>query len=136
MARDLMKSIDCQDEATVPSVSASENLRILNRLVADWHLGPDKASPRPGDNKDYWIVMAQVWMIPEADARRQLCANCEYFNNRPEALKVMESIPFNRFDADGGGRGFCHKFDFVCHNLRVCQAWEKKDFELPDGGDE
>ena len=30
-----------------------------------------------------------------------------------------------KFDKDGGGRGYCHKFEFICHNLRVCKAWEK-----------
>ena len=29
-------------------------------------------------------------------------------------------------DKDGGGRGYCHKFDFICHNLRTCMAWEGK----------
>jgi hypothetical protein len=39
----------------------------------------------------------------------------------------MESITLDKFDMDGGGRGYCEKFDFVCHNLRVCQAWEEED---------
>jgi hypothetical protein len=41
----------------------------------------------------------------------------------------MEDVPLDAFDMDGGGRGYCHKFDFICHNLRVCQAWERKAYE-------
>jgi len=43
-------------------------------------------------------------------------------------MRAMDKIPFNQLDADGGGRGYCHKFDFICHNLRACQAWERKDY--------
>lgn len=25
--------------------------------------------------------------------------------------------------------GYCVEFDFICHNLRTCQGWEKKYFE-------
>jgi hypothetical protein len=110
-------------------VSASENKRNMAGVQRDWNLGPEKASPKPGDNKPYWSKMAKIWGVSEAEARRHLCANCEYFENTPEMMQAMEKIPFNAFDADGGGRGYCHKFDFICHNLRTCQAWERKDYE-------
>lgn len=74
-------------------------------------------------------MMALAWKIPVEEARRRLCANCEYYNNTPEAQAEMESIPFNKYDLDGGGRGYCTEFDFICHNLRTCQGWEKKEFE-------
>jgi hypothetical protein len=44
-------------------------------------------------------------------------------------MQLMDAIPLNALDMDGGGRGYCTKFDFICHNLRSCQAWERKDFE-------
>lgn len=117
---------------SVPEITAAENNRIMLKLVKDWHLGPDVASAKPGDNPDFWQSYADVMQVEEPEARRMLCANCEYFDNRPMAMETMESVPFNRFDADGGGRGFCHKFDFICHNLRTCQAWEERGFELDD----
>ena len=116
----------------VTMVTAQENMDTMERLVEDWHLGPENASAKPGANKEYWSSIAKVWKIPEADARRRLCANCEYFENTPEMMKLMDSVPFNEYDADGGGRGYCHKFEFICHNLRTCQAWERKDFELDE----
>ena len=110
------------------NITEKENNRVLAKMKKDWHLGPDKTSIMPDDNNLFWLSISNVWDVPEEDARRRLCANCEYFDNRPEALKDMESVPINKFDKDGGGRGYCVKFDFICHNLRVCQAWEPKEF--------
>jgi len=109
-------------------VSAKENEKNLKLVLENWNLGPAKASPKPGDNKPYWTKMAKIWGNTEAEARRQLCANCEYFEDTPRMIEAMEAIPFNELDADGGGRGYCHKFDFICHNLRTCQAWEKAPY--------
>jgi len=113
-------------------VGTAENKVNLQRVVDNWNLGPDKASPKPGANPDYWDGLADIWGISSQEARRQLCANCEYFENTPEMMRAMEKIPFNALDADGGGRGYCHKFDFICHNLRTCQAWERKDYEAEE----
>jgi hypothetical protein len=97
-----------------------------DNVIANWSFGPEETT---NDNKDYWRQMAKIWSVSPAEARRQLCANCEYFNNTPEAIEMMESVSEDEYDADGGGRGYCTKFEFICHNLRVCQAWEEKEFE-------
>lgn len=107
--------------------TAKENMATTMWLAEYWNLGPEVASPKPGDNKDYWAKMAKVWDVPEDVARKRLCANCEYFVDTPKMLKAMDVVPFNKFDETGGGRGYCKKFDFICHNLRVCQAWEGDD---------
>lgn len=117
---------------TPKMISAEQNMKTTERLKRDWMLGPEKASPKPGANPEYWAEMGAVWGISEGEARRQLCANCEYFENTPEMMRAMERVPFNKLDADGGGRGYCHRFDFICHNLRTCQAWERKDYEMED----
>jgi hypothetical protein len=113
----------------IEPVDPVQNKKNLEKTIKDWNLGPEVASPKPGENKEYWVMMADIWSVEEAEARRMLCANCEYFDNTPEQQEAMESVPFNHFDADGGGKGWCTKFDFICHNLRVCQAWERKDYE-------
>ncbi len=113
-------------------VTTAQNKVNLRRVLESWMLGPDKASPKPDANPEYWNEIAAVWGISPAEARRQLCANCEYFENTPEMMRAMDRIPFDRLDADGGGRGYCHKFDFICHNLRTCQAWERKDYEAEE----
>ena len=94
-----------------------------------WNLGPEVVA-EPGN---YWRLMSMVWDVPQSQAKRQLCANCEYFDDTPEAMQAMDAVPKDALDRDGGGRGYCHKFDFICHNLRTCQAWERRDFEMPDG---
>lgn len=109
--------------------SGSDNDKAMSYVKEYWNLGPEVASIQPNDNKEYWSKMSKVWNISEAEARRRLCANCEYYNNTPEAMEEMETIPFNKYDLDGGGRGYCHEFNFICHNLRTCQGWEKKEFE-------
>jgi len=107
--------------------TTAENKSIGEWLMKDWHLGPEEASADPKANAPYWKTMASVFNVEVDQARRQLCANCEYFDDKPSTLKAMEAIPFNSFDADGGGRGFCSRFGFICHNLRTCQAWEGED---------
>jgi len=105
-------------------ISVKENDKNMAMVKAEWNLGPEKASPDPKANSEYWKKMAKIWQTSEKEARRQLCANCEYFEDTPEMMEKMDVVPFNEFDADGGGRGYCHKFSFICHNLRTCQAWE------------
>ena len=108
--------------------TGSENDKALKYVKEYWRLGPEVASIQPTENKTYWEMMALAWNIQVKEARRRLCANCEYYNNTPEAQEEMESIPFNKYDLDGGGRGYCTEFNFICHNLRTCQGWEKKEF--------
>lgn len=120
----------------IKMVSAKQNETTLIRLVRDWNLGPDKASEDPKANPAYWKKYAEVMGVTEAQGRRMLCANCEYYDNTPEMQEAMESVPMTRIDLDGGGRGFCNEFEFICHNLRTCQGWEKKEYKLPDAEDE
>jgi len=80
------------------------------------------------DNVFAFHLTGDPYVTPnEKEARRRLCANCEYFQNDPMFQAKMEAIPLDKFDMDGGGRGYCEKFDFICHNLRACQAWEEDD---------
>jgi hypothetical protein len=108
-------------------VSTSENRKNRQVVIDEWKLGPEKASVEPSANGPFWKGVAAAWDMSEKEARRRLCANCEYFQNDPMMQAKMESIPLDKFDMDGGGRGYCEKFDFICHNLRVCQAWEEGD---------
>jgi len=130
MKKGLMSiSIESEEE---PQLTEKLNNSIVEVLKMHWNLGPEKASEDPKANAPYWKNMAKVWNISVEEARRQLCANCEYFENTPSAMAMMDVVPFNEFDADGGGRGYCHKFEFICHNLRTCQAWELKEYEKED----
>jgi hypothetical protein len=48
----------------------------------------------------------------------------------------MERIPWNAWDVGAGFRGYCNKFDFICHDLRACQAWEEREDEDDEESDE
>jgi hypothetical protein len=108
-------------------VSTAENRKNRKLVIDEWRLGPEKASIEPTANAAFWKDVGKAWNMGEKEARRRLCANCEYFQNDPMMQAKMESITLDKFDMDGGGRGYCEKFDFVCHNLRVCVAWEEAD---------
>lgn len=125
-------SMDGESEGIV---SAKENVKNRTNVVNNWNLGPEKTSVQPDANSDYWSMMGDLWEIPEEEARNRFCANCEYFNNTSSMQEQMKSIPLDKYDMDGGGRGYCVKFDFICHNLRTCQAWEEKPFESEDTGE-
>jgi len=112
--------------------TAEENHNNLMVVKEYWFLGPEKTSVIPDENKEYWSGLADRFNVSEDIARNRFCANCEYFNNTSDMQQQMKIIPLDQYDMDGGGRGYCHKFDFICHNLRTCQAWEEKCFNLDD----
>ena len=114
-------------EVDEPFPSTSENSKNTKTVIDQWSLGPLVPSIDPSANKPFWGKVAKAWQVPEKEARRRFCANCEYFNNDTLTQAKMERIPLNKYDTDAGGRGFCEKFDFICHNLRVCQAWEERE---------
>lgn len=131
----LMKAEEADIEV-VCIVSTEENKANTDSTIKDWNLGPLKPSDEPGTNKPFWTKMADIWKVGESVARTQLCANCEYFENTPEMMMMMDTIPRNEFDTDAGGRGYCHRFDFICHNLRSCQAWEYREYVSEDDKEE
>ena len=110
-------------------VDAKTNAANAKMVIEKWKLGPRNPSEVPGKNAPYWKEMAVSWQITEPEARRRRCANCEYYDNTVEMNEAMEDIPFNVLDENAGGRGYCHKFEFICHDLRSCLAWEAKDYE-------
>ena len=106
-------------------LDAKTNKKNRDIVIADWNYSD-------GTNPDYWKKMAKLWMVELSEAKRQRCSNCDYFDNKPECLEKLESVAEDAFD-DVGGRGKCTKFDFIAHDVRVCQAWEEheshKDYE-------
>ena len=117
------------EESDEPLTTTKKNAETRQFLMDNWMLGPEKTK---GDNSDYWRAISIVWRISPDQARRNLCANCEYFNDSPDMLAKMEVIPEDKFDRDGGGRGWCSKFKFICHHQRTCKAWEKAEQKVED----
>ena len=129
-AAKLLEQVISSDEGESDGpTTARQNVANRNNVVKNWALGPEKTSIDPSANADYWQKMADLWDVTEDEARCRFCANCEYYDNTPYMQEQMKAIPNDKYDVDGGGRGYCVKFDFICHNLRVCQAWEEKPFD-------
>ena len=113
-----------------PCITAAENKKNTKVVIDDWMLGPENPSNEPGANKPYWMKLAKAMQVDEKEARRRRCSNCEYYDNSTMMQANMERVPRNDFDTDAGFRGYCRKFDFICHDLRSCQAWEERDFDM------
>lgn len=112
-----------------PFITAAENKKNTQVVIDDWMLGPEKPSNEPGANKPYWMALAKAMQVDEKEARRRRCSNCEYYDNSTMMQAKMERIPQNDWDTGAGYRGYCHKFEFICHDMRSCQAWEEREFE-------
>lgn len=110
-------------------ITASENKKNTQVVIDDWMLGPENPSNEPTANKVYWVALGKAMQVDEKEARRRRCSNCEYFENTPLMQAKMDRIPRNQWDQNAGYRGYCHKFDFICHDMRSCQAWEEKEYE-------
>ena len=112
-----------------PFITAAENKKNTQVVIDDWMLGPEKPSNEPTANKVYWVALGKAMQVDEKEARRRRCSNCEYYDNSTMMQAKMERIPRNELDTDAGYRGYCHKFEFICHDMRSCQAWEEREFE-------
>ena len=110
-------------------ITAAENKKNTQVVIDDWMLGPENPSNEPGANKPYWMALAKAMQVDEKEARRRRCSNCAYFEATPLMQAKMDRIPWNQWDVGAGYRGYCHKFEFICHDMRSCQAWEEREFE-------
>lgn len=128
-AEEIVIEIQEAEKPVIEGLTKESNEKIRDTLMETQMLGPENTQEA---NTEFWRGLANVWRISPDQAKRRLCANCEYFDDAPETLEAMEVVPQDEFDKDGGGRGYCHKFEFICHNLRVCKAWEKDMKEEDD----
>lgn len=110
--------------------SVEELLANTETAIRDWNLGP-MVVDQPND--PYWQKAAEVWGVELDMAKQRICCNCEYYDNTPERLAEMLTIPLNKYDIYGSPyhRGYCNKLHIICHTTRSCQAWERKDYEVP-----
>ena len=108
-------------------VTPAENKKNTQTVIDDWMLGPKDPSNEPTANKVYWVTLGKAMQVDEKEARRRRCSNCEYYDNSVLMQAKMDKIPVNEWDTNAGFRGYCDKFDFICHDMRSCQAWEGKE---------
>ena len=61
-------------------VSNKECIANTKNAIENWNLGP---MVMDSEDKPYWQKMAKIFNITEAEARTQICGNCEYYENTP-----------------------------------------------------
>ena len=115
-----------------PFITAAENKKNTQVVINNWMLGPEKPSNERGANSEYWAALGKAMQCDEAEARRRRCSLCEYYDNSTMTQAKMEKIPTNQWDEGAGYRGYCTKFSFICHDMRSCQAFEEREFEMED----
>ena len=115
-----------------PFITAAENKKNTQVVINNWMLGPEKPSNERGANPEYWAALGKAMQCDETEARRRRCSLCEYYDNSTMTQAKMEKIPTNQWDTDAGYRGYCTKFSFICHDMRSCQAFEEREFEMED----
>ena len=108
-------------------VTTAENKKNFAIAVQDWNYGPEMPSNDPSDNKEFYSALAEAMQCDEKDARRKHCSNCEYYDNSVMTQVKIERIPMAGYDVGYGFRGHCEKLNFICNDMRVCQAWEEKE---------
>jgi hypothetical protein len=97
--------------------------------VEDWNYGPEKPTNEAGANKEFYMALADAMQCEEKDARRKHCSNCGYYDNSFMTQVRIEKIPMGSYDKGAGYRGHCEKLNFICNDMRVCQAWEDEEYE-------
>ena len=65
----------------LPEVELTPRQHNVNRemTIEEWGYGPEAPSLAKSANKPFYAGLARAWGIEEAEARRRMCGNCEYF---------------------------------------------------------
>lgn len=110
-------------------LSVSENKANFLIAVKDWHYGPEEPSNDFKANPEFYDSLAKAMQCDAKDARRKHCSNCGYYDNSLMTQVRIERIPMAGYDTGYGFRGHCEKLNFICNDMRVCQAWEDEDYD-------
>lgn len=116
----------------LPEIELTPRQNKLNRemTVEEWGYGPEAPSLAKGANKPFYSGLARAWGIEEAEARRRMCGNCEYWKACEDTQEMLEAIPVTPYDEAGGAaRGYCEEHEFACAASRVCKSWEEVEME-------
>jgi hypothetical protein len=110
-----------------PMLTNAENKKNYVIAVQDWNYGPEVPTNESGANKEFYAGLAEAMQCDEKEARHKHCSNCGYYDNSLMAQVRIERIPMAAYDKGAGFRGHCEKLNFICNDMRVCQAWEDRE---------
>lgn len=110
-----------------PFLSSAENRKNYQIAIGDWSYGPEYPTNETGANKSFYLELAKAMQCDEKEARRKHCSNCSNYENGTTDQARLERIPLAVYDEGAGFRGHCKKINFICNDMRVCQAWDEQD---------
>ena len=120
--------------ASCPLPLQDAELNLANHLttIADHGLGP--ADPRKPETV-FWMAKADLWGVPRAQARTQLCSNCSHYISTTPMMECITRGPGGQIlasnlpitpkwaDIPGSPSGFCDLYDITCTATRTCDSW-------------
>ena len=99
------------------------NLANRQKAIDDANYGPQNPNE---PNEDYWKKKADMFQGDVEDAKKALCGNCAFFDQKKKTLDcIAEGIGGeDAYDTiKAGDLGVCQAFDFKCASKRTCDAW-------------
>jgi hypothetical protein len=99
------------------------NLANRQKAIDDANYGPQNPNE---PNEEYWKKKANMFQDDVEDAKKALCANCAFFDQKKKTLDcIAEGIGGeDAWDTiEAGDLGVCQAFDFKCASKRTCDAW-------------
>jgi len=120
--------------ASCPLPLQDAELNLANHLTTISRHGLGPADPRRPENV-FWMAKAELWGVPQAQARTQLCSNCAHYisttpmmeciTNSPGGKILASNLPITPKWADipGSPSGFCDLYDITCTATRTCDSW-------------
>jgi hypothetical protein len=99
------------------------NLTNRQKCIDEANYGPQNPNE---PNEEYWKAKADMFQGNVEDAKKALCANCAFFDQKKKTLDcIAEGIGGeDAWDTiKAGDLGVCQAFDFKCASKRTCDAW-------------
>ena len=109
-----------------PPATLDVELNLKNRQTAIDEANYGPLNPNE-PNDAYWEAKANQFQGDVEAAKKALCANCAFFDQRKQTLACIAEGIGQEDDPElvikAGDLGYCEAFDFKCASQRTCDAW-------------
>jgi len=99
------------------------NLKNRQKAIDEAHYGPQNPNE---PNEDYWKAKADMFQGDVEAAKKSLCGNCAFFDQKKKTLDCIAKGIGGEDAWDtikAGDLGVCQAFSFKCASQRTCDAW-------------
>ena len=113
-----------QEECPPATLDIELNLKNRQTAIDQANYGP--LNPNE-PNEGYWENKARMFQGDVESAKKALCGNCAFFDQRKQTLACIAAGIGQEDDPElvieAGDLGYCEAFDFKCSSMRTCDAW-------------